>query len=138
MSFSRVIWAAAFALAAATRPAVAMTLTGTDIKDGGTIPTAHVYTSCGGQNVSPALSWDGQPAAAKSLVLTMIDIDVKPSLWSHWIVTGLPATATSLPRGVPSQAISAMQPMTAPAHRPAPASIITSLPYGPCPPPTSR
>jgi Raf kinase inhibitor-like YbhB/YbcL family protein len=32
----------------------------------------------------------------------MIDLDVKPALWSHWIVTGLPPTAATLPRGIAS------------------------------------
>jgi hypothetical protein len=38
----------------------------------------------------------------KSFVLTMIDIDVKPDKWSHWVVVGLPATVKSLPRGATS------------------------------------
>jgi Raf kinase inhibitor-like YbhB/YbcL family protein len=32
----------------------------------------------------------------------MIDIDVKPSRWSHWIVVDLPPAVTSLARGAPS------------------------------------
>ena len=39
------------------------------------------------------------PAGAKSLVLTMIDIDVKPVGWSHWIVVDLSPSTTMLPRG---------------------------------------
>jgi Raf kinase inhibitor-like YbhB/YbcL family protein len=38
----------------------------------------------------------------KSFVLTMIDIDVKPDKWSHWVVVGLPATVKSLPCGATS------------------------------------
>jgi Raf kinase inhibitor-like YbhB/YbcL family protein len=83
-------------------PAIAMTLASSDIKDGQAIPTQHIYPRCGGQNVSPQLSWDGQPAGTKSLVLTMIDIDVKPALWSHWIVTGLPAGSKALAQGAPA------------------------------------
>ena len=44
------------------------------------------------------MSWSGAPAGTKSFVLTMIDISVKPSQWSHWIVVDLPADATSLAR----------------------------------------
>jgi Raf kinase inhibitor-like YbhB/YbcL family protein len=80
----------------------AMSLTSTDIKPGTAIPTAHIYPRCGGQNISPALAWSGAPSNTKSFVLTMIDIDVKPDKWSHWIVVGLPATVTSLPRGATS------------------------------------
>ncbi len=80
----------------------AMSLTSTDISAGGTIPTVHVYPRCGGRNTSPQLSWSGAPGTTRSFVLTMIDIDVKPSQWSHWIVVDLPANASSLPQGVAS------------------------------------
>src|SRR5882672_1557096 len=77
----------------------AMTLTSSDIKQGAPINTAHIYPRCGGHNLSPQLSWSGAPPSAKSLVLTMIDVDVKPAQWSHWMVVGLPVGATSLPQG---------------------------------------
>jgi Raf kinase inhibitor-like YbhB/YbcL family protein len=76
-----------------------MTLTSADIISGGPIPTAHIYPRCGGQNVSPQLTWSGAPKTAKSFVLTMIDVDVKPSQWSHWIVVNLPPDVSSLARG---------------------------------------
>jgi Raf kinase inhibitor-like YbhB/YbcL family protein len=79
--------------------AAAMTLTSTDFKDGGSIPVTHNYPRCGGQNISPELSWSGAPAGTKSLALTMIDLDVKPSLWSHWIVVNMPPGTTGLGRG---------------------------------------
>jgi hypothetical protein len=31
-------------------------------------------------------------------VLSVIDLDVKPALWSHWIVVDLPTSAKGLPR----------------------------------------
>ena len=76
----------------------AMSLTSTDIRSGAAMPVAHIYPRCGGENVSPALSWSGAPGGTKSFVLTMIDIDVKPDKWSHWIVVDLPPTVLSLPR----------------------------------------
>lgn len=79
-----------------------MTLSSTDITPGGPVPTAHIYPRCGGRNISPQLSWGGAPHNAGSFVLTMVDIDVKPSQWSHWIVIGLPANVNSLPQGVAS------------------------------------
>jgi Raf kinase inhibitor-like YbhB/YbcL family protein len=36
------------------------------------------------------------------LLLTMIDVDEKPSHWSHWIVVDLPANANSLSQGTTS------------------------------------
>lgn len=80
-------------------PAAAMSLTSGDFVDGAMLPLVHNYPRCGGENLSPALSWKGIPANAKSLVLTMIDINVKPSLWSHWIVVDLPPTAGGIARG---------------------------------------
>ena len=106
--------------------ASAMTLTSSDFNDGAALPVAHIYPRCGGQNVSPELSWSGAPAGTKSFVLTMIDLTVKPNGWSHWIVADLPVAATSLARGT--------------KDLPAPAKALGSnfgdLFYdGPCPPP---
>lgn len=80
----------------------AMSMTSTDIRSGSAIPLAHIYPRCGGENISPNLSWSGAPSGTMSFVLTMIDVDVKPDEWSHWIVVGLPATSNSLPRGAQS------------------------------------
>jgi Raf kinase inhibitor-like YbhB/YbcL family protein len=98
--------AAVLAILFLSVPASAMTIASNDFKDGGVLPMAHVYPRCGGQNVSPELHWSGAPSNAKSLVLTMIDGDVKPSGWSHWIVvylapasTGIAHGASSLPAG---------------------------------------
>ncbi|MDP9090262.1 MAG: YbhB/YbcL family Raf kinase inhibitor-like protein [Pseudomonadota bacterium] len=80
----------------------AMSLTSVDIKPGVAIPIAHIYPRCGGQNISPDLTWSGAPSGTKSFVLTMIDVDVKPDGWSHWVLFGLPASVRSLPRGAKS------------------------------------
>src|SRR6476660_9415961 len=92
--------------------ASAMELTSGDIAPGAQIAAAQIYPRCGGQNVSPALAWSGAPAGTKSLVLTMIDMDVKPAYWSHWIVVDLPLSMTRLARGL--------------AHLPAGAKAIVS------------
>jgi Raf kinase inhibitor-like YbhB/YbcL family protein len=86
-------------LAMLTGTVSAMTLTSTDIRSGAVIPAAHIYPRCGGENISPNLSWSGAPSSTKSFVLTMIDIDVKPDEWSHWVVVDLPAALSTLPRG---------------------------------------
>jgi Raf kinase inhibitor-like YbhB/YbcL family protein len=80
----------------------AMSMTSTDIRSGLAIPIAHIYPRCGGENISPNLSWSGAPSGTMSFVLTMIDVDVKPDKWSHWVVVDLPATSNSLPRGAQS------------------------------------
>jgi hypothetical protein len=103
----------------------AMSLTSTDIRPGLAIPVAHIYPRCGGENISPNLSWSGAPSGTMSFVLTMIDVDVKPDGWSHWVLVGLPATSNSLPRGAQSL----------PGGAKAIASNFGAAAYdGPCPP----
>jgi Raf kinase inhibitor-like YbhB/YbcL family protein len=103
----------------------ALTLTSSDLKQDTAINTVHIYPRCGGRNLSPQLSWSGAPRSAKSLVLTMIDVDVKPSQWSHWVVVGLPVSATSLPQGAD----------TLPGNARAVVSNFGDAAYaGPCPP----
>jgi Raf kinase inhibitor-like YbhB/YbcL family protein len=112
--------------AVVTAPAVAaMTLSSADLQPGATIAPAQIYPRCGGENISPQLSWSGAPAGTKSFVLTMIDTSVKPAGWSHWVVVDLPPATTSLARGAKSL--------------PAPAKAIASnfgdsYYDGPCPP----
>jgi Raf kinase inhibitor-like YbhB/YbcL family protein len=106
-------------------PAAAMTLTSPDVTDGAAIAARHVYPRCGGRNLSPALSWSGAPAATRSYAVTVIDLDVKPAFWSHWILLNLPAAITRLPRGV----------KTAPAGAEQIATDFGDAAYGgPCPP----
>ena len=80
----------------------AFRLTSTDFQEGATLPKAHVHTAmgAGGDNVSPALAWEGAPAGARSLALTMYDPDAPTgSGWWHWVVYDIPASAQQLPRG---------------------------------------
>jgi len=107
-------------------PAMAsMTLTSKDIAPDAPIATAQIYPRCGGDNISPELTWGGAPAGTKNFALTMIDVSVKPSDWSHWIVVGLTAEVTSLARGA----------KTLPSGATAVASNFGNAMYdGPCPP----
>ena len=112
-------------LALAMQPVSAMSIASGDFADGAMLPVVHNYPRCGGENVSPALSWKGIPKTAKSLVLTMIDIDVKPSLWSHWVVVDLPPDSTGIARGA----------KTLPGAAHAVTSNFGEAQYdGPCPP----
>ena len=65
---------------------------------GGAIPSVH---TCDGEDSSPALSWTGVPAGAKSLALLCEDPDAPRGLWVHWVLYDLPASASSLPEAVP-------------------------------------
>ncbi|HXC56029.1 MAG TPA: YbhB/YbcL family Raf kinase inhibitor-like protein [Rhizomicrobium sp.] len=115
----------AIALALMAGPAAAMSLSSTDFSDGAAIPVAQIYPRCGGQNVSPSLTWRGVPPGSKSLVLTMIDVSVQPSGWSHWIVVDLNPATAALPHGL----------ATLPAGARAIAGNFGDAAYdGPCPP----
>ena len=83
----------------AVPPAHALELRSSDVANGQIVPRAQIYPRCGGHNISPGLTWRGAPPGTKSFVLTMIDVDVKPSGWSHWIVADISAGTRSLSRG---------------------------------------
>jgi hypothetical protein len=100
------------AMAAGKPKPDAFTLTSKDIKDNGIMATSMANTGaatsggeCGGQNVSPQLSWKHAPASTKSFALTMYDPDGGSGLGvSHWIAYGIPATKNSVARGEMSKA----------------------------------
>jgi Raf kinase inhibitor-like YbhB/YbcL family protein len=126
---SLILAPAALILSLAAAPAsAAMTLTSRDLTPGGPIAAKHIYPRCGGQNISPDLAWSGAPAGAKSVALTVIDQDVKPHLWSHWIVVGLPTGGGGLAEGAKAL----------PAGARGVKSNFGDTGYaGPCPPPGS-
>lgn len=73
-----------------------------DAKDAhGMIAQRHTYNGfgCTGQNLAPAIQWQGVPPNAKSLALTVFDPDAPTgSGWWHWVVIDLPASAKGLPQ----------------------------------------
>ncbi len=76
---------------------MAMTVTSNAFKDGESIPGKY---TCDGENLSPALEWNGVPNGTKSLALICDDPDAPSGTWVHWVLWGLPADAKSLPEGV--------------------------------------
>ena len=75
-------------------------LASTEVKSGSPMGIAQVYTACKGQNISPALSWSGEPSGTQSFAVTMYDLDARGgSGWWHWIVYNIPASQNSLPAG---------------------------------------
>ncbi len=62
------------------------------------------YT-CEGGDISPPLSWEGVPEAAKSLVLIVDDPDAPdpaaPKMtWVHWVLYNIPVTANGLKEAI--------------------------------------
>lgn len=72
------------------------TLTSTAFTEGGAIPRKF---SCDGENVSPALNWDGAPEGAASLALIVDDPDARGFV--HWVVFDMTASQSGgLPEAV--------------------------------------
>lgn len=87
-------------LPATTAMAAGFTVTSENIHNGGRVPMAQVLDrlGCIGKNISPQLSWSGEPARTRSFAITMYDPDA-PTVhgWWHWIVFDIPARVHSLP-----------------------------------------
>lgn len=93
-----------------------MALTSSSFTDGGAIPELHAQT---GRDRSPALAWSNVPDSVRSFVLVVHDADAALGDGTddmlHWLVWNIPATATSLPAGVPqgAQAANGMRQISA-------------------------
>jgi Raf kinase inhibitor-like YbhB/YbcL family protein len=97
-------------------------------KDGQPIPQKYTGE---GADVSPALRWSGIPAEAAELALICDDPDApRADPWVHWVIYGLPASATGLPEGVPTQ-----KTLESPPARQGPNDFAGRIGYGgPMPP----
>jgi Raf kinase inhibitor-like YbhB/YbcL family protein len=87
---------------------VAMALAIPGFPDGGQIPVKFSQAAPGvaaGEGTSPAINWANVPAGTQSFFLHMHDMDLARNKTTddqaHWVLWNIPATATSLPEGVP-------------------------------------
>lgn len=64
--------------------------------DGGDIPREF---TCDGEDLSPAIQWQGEPPETKSFALIMDDPDAPAGTWNHWLLWDIPAGTHSLPEG---------------------------------------
>ena len=71
---------------------------------GAEIPTEY---TCDGANTPPPLSWSAVPNGTKSIAVLVDDPDAPKGTFTHWLVAGLPATATSLGDKLPDGAFAA-------------------------------
>ena len=56
--------------------------------------------SCDGEDISPALSWDGAPDETESFALIMDDPDAPGRTFVHWVYYDIPSETSSLPENV--------------------------------------
>jgi Raf kinase inhibitor-like YbhB/YbcL family protein len=109
------------------------TLESSDVKPNSTIGEKFVFSGmgCGGENLSPQLSWKNAPKDTKTFAVTVYDPDAPTgSGWWHWLVYNIPAGTTELAQGagsgkaaLPSGAVQANTDFGQPGYG------------GPCPPP---
>ncbi len=66
------------------------------------IPTKYTGD---GQDVSPPLTWSGAPNRVQQWALICDDPDAPtPEPWVHWVLYSIPASVTSLPEGIKTDA----------------------------------
>jgi Raf kinase inhibitor-like YbhB/YbcL family protein len=118
----------AFVLLAAlpARGGSSMQLTSPAFAPKGEIPAVN---TCEGPDKPPALAWSGAPPATKSFALIVDDPDAPDpkapkTVWVHWVLYNVPATATGLPEGgkLPAGALEGVNDFKRPGWN------------GPCPP----
>jgi hypothetical protein len=90
------------ALSALAAPALAaeFVLSSTEVKSGSPMGLAQAATACKGRNISPALSWSGEPTGTQAFAVTMYDSDARAGAgWWHWMVFNIPVTVHGLAAG---------------------------------------
>lgn len=68
----------------------------------GRIAQTQIYDhdGCHGNNLSPELSWSGEPLGTRSYAITLLDIDARDGRgWWHWIVYDIPPSINMMPVG---------------------------------------
>jgi Raf kinase inhibitor-like YbhB/YbcL family protein len=78
-------------------PPETTTVTSPTLRDRQPIPAANACTDQDHLGKSPAIAWSKGPPETVGYVVTMVDPDAKNFV--HWVVTGIPASATELPEG---------------------------------------
>lgn len=73
-----------------------MKLTSPNFSDGGSLPPKF---TCQEDGISPSLSWSEVPAEAKSLALSLVDLDASGGNFIHWLIVNIPVSANGIPTG---------------------------------------
>ncbi len=77
---------------------MAFNISSTAFENGAPVPVAH---TCEGDDVSPPLSWDGEPKETVTFALIMEDPDAPGGTFTHWIVYNLPGDCHGLEKIIP-------------------------------------
>ena len=110
---------------AETSPLPKLQVSSTSFAYGAPQPRSVAFAACGGDDISPQLSWRGAPAGTKSFALTEFDTDARAGAgFFHWLVVNIPPSVTSLKAGsaLPADAVAGMTDHDLPGYQ------------GPCPP----
>lgn len=70
-----------------------MKLSSNDFEDGGEIPEKF---SCNGEGARPNLNWSEVPTVAKSLAISLVDLDAPSGNFVHWIVADIPISTSAI------------------------------------------
>lgn len=84
---------------------MALVVTSPAFAEGDMLPAKY---TCDGENISPPVEWSALPEGTASVAFLMDDPDdvtAPGGIFTHWTLVNLPATATSLPEGVPREAV---------------------------------
>jgi len=82
--------------ALADPPKKTLEVTSTAFTANGSIPSEY---TCDGAGSAPALRWSKAPRGTRSVAILVEDPDAPKGTFTHWLVTGIPATATTLATG---------------------------------------
>lgn len=66
------------------------------------VAQAQVYDrdGCHGRNLSPELSWSGEPVGTRSYAITFFDVDALNGRgWWHWVIFDIAPSVNELPAG---------------------------------------
>ena len=78
---------------------VHLEVTSADFDEGHRIPKRHAHRP-EGEDVPPAIEWEGAPAGTVELALLCDDPDApRKEPWVHWVLVGIPRTASSTEDG---------------------------------------
>jgi Raf kinase inhibitor-like YbhB/YbcL family protein len=75
-----------------------LTVSSTAFKEGATIPTRY---TCAGDDIAPALTWNGAPENTKAFALVFDDPDAGNPAFTHWLLANIPADEQSLAGNAP-------------------------------------